>query len=460
MNLVPEALARERFAQPFEHTVYLPDGTLAEETTGPTTDDWTAIDHISPFMQVAVLTTEDGGFYRHHGFNRAAMRNALVADLKAGRFVRGASTITMQLAKNLFLFRDKTLSRKLEEFILADYLEGTFTKKEMMELYLNVIEFGPDVYGITQAAFHYFGRKPDELNLAESLFLASLLPSPLRFHKLAEKSPLSESWTKHLRELMTIAAKNDLISPEELADGLKEDVVFHDPKDPLPPPRPSVSGTHFQATLDEGARWVARDAGASAPVSDAPSTARDSLLTLRAKLPEESAQAVRAVLGEHAARNRESVVQTRVLADREERRDRAALRVVAAVHDAADAGVDEGAGAHRAGLERDVGDDVLEPPARKLLRGSPDGDHLRMGRRIVQRLALVLTARELVTGSRDEHAADRNLADAGRDVRLRERGAHPRFVARRRSALTASTASIHSNRLRAQEDSNFRPLVP
>jgi hypothetical protein len=261
MSSVPEALAQERFRQPFEHTVYLPDGTLAEETTGPTTTDWTELDRVSPFMQVAVLTTEDGAFYRHHGFNRGAIRNALVADLKAGRFVRGASTITMQLAKNLFLFRDKTLSRKLEEIVLADYVEQTFTKKELMELYLNVIEFGPDLYGIGKAAFHYFGRKPDELNLAESLFLASLLPAPLRFCKLAEKPRLSDGWMSHLHQLMAIAAKNDLISPEELAAGLNEDVVFHDEKDPLPPPRVAVTGTYFKAPNEEGqGEWQATPA--------------------------------------------------------------------------------------------------------------------------------------------------------------------------------------------------------
>ena len=134
-----------------------------------------------------MLTTEDGGFFRHHGFNTCAIRTALIANIKAGRFVRGASTITMQLAKNLFLSREKTLSRKLEELILTDYLEQTFTKDEMMELYLNVIEFGPDVYGVTAAADHYFGRTPAELNLAECLFLASLLPQPLRYHHLRER---------------------------------------------------------------------------------------------------------------------------------------------------------------------------------------------------------------------------------------------------------------------------------
>jgi hypothetical protein len=256
MSAVPEGLAKERFTQPFEHAIYEPDGTIEEQTTGPTSDNWTDLDRVSPFMQVAVLTTEDGAFYRHQGFNRAAMRNALVADLKAGRFVRGASTITMQLAKNLFLSRDKTVSRKLEEVILADYLESAFTKPEMMELYLNIIEFGPGVYGITQAAAHYFGRAPAELNLAECLFLSSILPSPIRYGKLAEKPQLSESWTKHLRELMTIAAKLGTISDAELTEGLKEEVTFHDPKDPAPEARPFVTGTHFQATNERtNADW-------------------------------------------------------------------------------------------------------------------------------------------------------------------------------------------------------------
>jgi membrane peptidoglycan carboxypeptidase len=202
---------------------------------------------MSPFLQVAVLTTEDGAFYRHHGFNGAAMRNALVADLKAGKFARGASTITMQLAKNLFLARDKTVSRKLEEVILADYLEGAFTKEEMMELYLNVIEFGPSVYGITAAAGRYFGRMPSELNLAESLVLSSILPSPLHYAKLADQRELSASWMERLHALMGIAAKIGTISDAELAQGLAERVVFQQQGEPPPSPRPPITGTHFEA---------------------------------------------------------------------------------------------------------------------------------------------------------------------------------------------------------------------
>ncbi len=221
------ALARERFKQPFTHRIYLPDGSLGEETTGPGTGKWVSFGGISPFMIVAVLTTEDGGFYRHHGFSHPAIKSSVIANLKARRFVRGASTITMQLAKNLFLLREKTLSRKLEEVILTAYLEQAFTKDELMEMYLNIIEYGPNVYGIGPAAFHYFGRSPTEINLAESLFLSSMLPAPLRYHHLKSGGQLSEGWQRTLVHLMTIAKKSGLISEEELEEGKEETVVFY-----------------------------------------------------------------------------------------------------------------------------------------------------------------------------------------------------------------------------------------
>jgi hypothetical protein len=236
---VPAELARERFQHPFSHRIYLPDGTIDEETTGPGTENWSPLDEISPYMQVAVLTTEDGGFPKHHGFNRASIRSSIVANLKARRFARGASTITMQLAKNLFLSRDKTLSRKLEEVVLTDYLEQTFSKDELMELYLNVIEFGPAVYGITAAAEHYFGRSPGELNLGECLFLSSLLPAPLRYGAMRENGEVPEGWMRTLHALMQIAHHYGRITDAELAEAEKVPIVFWRGGE-RPPPRPPV----------------------------------------------------------------------------------------------------------------------------------------------------------------------------------------------------------------------------
>ncbi|MCL2448165.1 MAG: transglycosylase domain-containing protein [Polyangiaceae bacterium] len=238
---VPPEISRDRFAQAFVHRVYLPDGAIGERTTGPGTPNWTAIEDISPYMQVAVLTTEDGAFLRHHGFNRSAIRASIIANLKAGRFVRGASTITMQLAKNLFLSRDKTLGRKLEEVVLTEYLEQTFSKEELMELYLNVIEFGPAVYGIAAAADYYFGRRPAELNLAECLFLASVLPSPLRYGALRDAGEFPDDRMRGLRTLMEIAHRNGRINETELAEAETERIAFWRGNGDRPPARSAAA---------------------------------------------------------------------------------------------------------------------------------------------------------------------------------------------------------------------------
>lgn len=253
VTAVPEELQKSHFTGPFEHEIVDKKGDAQTVTTGPNTELWTDLDDISPFMQVAVLTTEDGSFYHHHGFNEHAIRASLIANLKAHKFVRGASTITMQLAKNLFLSREKTLSRKLEEIALAAYLEDEFTKQEMMELYLNLIEFGPDVYGVTAAADHYFGRRPGELNLAESMFLATLLPSPIDLHKkLYEKGDLPDYWLKKIHTLMQVAQKNGRISDKELEEGLSEKVVFHHEGEPRPEPRPILGGGAHPDGRDDG----------------------------------------------------------------------------------------------------------------------------------------------------------------------------------------------------------------
>ncbi len=242
---VPEELKKDHFDGTFTYAIVDKDGKPAERETGAGSGEWAPLDTISPMMQVAVLTTEDGAFFHHHGFNEWAIRSALVADLKAGRFVRGASTISMQLAKNLFLSREKTVSRKLEELILTDYLERTFQKDEMMELYLNIIEFGPDIYGVRAAAQHYFGREPAELNLAECLFLSTLLPRPREYHKMYEKNDVPQSWMNTIHQLMEIAHKNGRISDPELEEAKSDAIVFHKEDTPLPVRRPPVRGAHF-----------------------------------------------------------------------------------------------------------------------------------------------------------------------------------------------------------------------
>ena len=129
-------------------------------------------------MEIAVLVCEDGGFYRHRGFDFRAIEKAIEGRHPSGRFVRGASTISMQLAKNLYLGREKTLSRKIQEALLVLVLEQELSKKELMELYLNIVELGPGIYGVGPAADHYFNVPAKDLTLGQALYLASILPDP------------------------------------------------------------------------------------------------------------------------------------------------------------------------------------------------------------------------------------------------------------------------------------------
>lgn len=236
---IPRWVSVERFRGPFRQRVIEPDGSEAEMLTGPGTESWVALTDVSPFVAPAIISHEDGAFYEHGGFAPWAIRDALVRNLQEGRYVVGASTISMQLAKNLYLEREKTIARKIQEVILTWWLEDALTKDEILELYLNVIEYGPGVYGLRYAAAYYFGREPRELSPAESAFLACMLPSPTRYHVSYERGALTRSMKSRMRRLLEHMAKRERIGPEALAYGLSEldDFHFHRVGDPPPPPR-------------------------------------------------------------------------------------------------------------------------------------------------------------------------------------------------------------------------------
>ncbi len=225
MTDVPAAIDVSNYRSTFRKAVYGPNKEERLQTFGPDEPDWVRLGDISPYMPSAVLCTEDGRFYRHNGFDKEAIINSIRENLKAKRFVRGASTISMQLAKNLYLPRNKTISRKLQEAVLTMYLEQELTKDEMMEMYLNIIEYGPDVYGIGPAAQHYFNRSPSRLSLGQSLYLASILASPHKQY-FGSGGAVLPSRMGYLHTLMKILHKIGRISDEELDVGLRETVVF------------------------------------------------------------------------------------------------------------------------------------------------------------------------------------------------------------------------------------------
>ena len=150
---------------------------------GNANPNYTPLNQISPYLRKSVLTTEDPSFFSHHGFIAEAFKQSIIKNIKTKQFSRGASTISMQLIKNVFLTRQKTLSRKLEEILLVYILENNriASKERMLEVYFNIIEWGPNVYGIGEASHFYFQKSPSELTLNECIYLANIIPSPKKF---------------------------------------------------------------------------------------------------------------------------------------------------------------------------------------------------------------------------------------------------------------------------------------
>jgi monofunctional biosynthetic peptidoglycan transglycosylase len=157
-------------------------GKLHPFVVGPRNPWWTPSDAIPAEMKWAVIVAEDANFYRHEGIDVKAIKEAIRYDLEKKRFARGASTITQQTAKNLFLSREKTVIRKIEEICLARRMEQELTKGRILELYLNIVELGPMVYGIGHGSRYYFDRSAAALTPRQCAFLAAMLPGPQKVY--------------------------------------------------------------------------------------------------------------------------------------------------------------------------------------------------------------------------------------------------------------------------------------
>lgn len=142
--------------------------------------DWVAFESIPALFKKAVLVSEDASFYEHKGIDFAELKVAIKQGIEEKHFIRGASTITQQLAKNIYLSTDRTLWRKLKEAWLARRLEKALPKNRIFSLYLNLIEFGPGVFGVQAASRHWFGKDAEGLTLEECVRLAAIIPRPLR----------------------------------------------------------------------------------------------------------------------------------------------------------------------------------------------------------------------------------------------------------------------------------------
>jgi len=181
----------------------------------PGSKDYAPLKSISPYLQKTVVLTEDSGFFQHDGFDWKSIEENAKKNLEKGEYAKGGSTISQQLAKNMFLYKDKTLMRKGLEFLITQKLEKTLTKKDILERYLNVVEFGKDIFGVKQAAQFYFKKTPAQLNVVESAFLAMVLPNPPKYSQSYFKKELTPFAHKRLKRIITDMYQYSRITADE-----------------------------------------------------------------------------------------------------------------------------------------------------------------------------------------------------------------------------------------------------
>lgn len=176
---------------------------------------WTKITQISKPAMGAVVVSEDWAFFSHEGFDANQLREAIKEDISDRKFSRGASTITMQVVKNVFLTHEKTLYRKAKEFVLAIRLDQQVSKRKVLEVYFNIAEWGHGIFGIGAAARHYFNKAPADLTPKEGAFLAMLLPSPKRYSQSFRDRKLSPYARKTVNSILNKMVQAGYITAEE-----------------------------------------------------------------------------------------------------------------------------------------------------------------------------------------------------------------------------------------------------
>lgn len=192
----------------------------------PNSEHYVRLSQISNYLEKSIVLTEDSSFWQHQGFDIEEIEKSLKKNLETGKYSRGGSTITQQLAKNLFLTPEKTIFRKIKEAIITIRLEKTLSKSEILERYLNVIQFGSKIYGIKDASWFYFKKKPSDLSIVESAFLTFLLPSPEKYSVSFFKKELTPFARKRLVQIIEKLHTYQRITDDEYQVAQSELSVF------------------------------------------------------------------------------------------------------------------------------------------------------------------------------------------------------------------------------------------
>lgn len=202
--------------------IRLANGDDSFKMMGPRTPGWEPLRNISPFLPRAIVASEDTSFYSHNGIDVHEIKEAIKKDWAEKRFARGASTLTQQVLKNVFLGSQKTIWRKVKEILWARDMEKVLSKSEIIQFYMNMAEWGPGIYGVREAAQHYFGTSPSQLSARQSAFLTMLLPSPRRYHAYFRKKQLTQWAARRVNRILEVMNRMGFLEDAEYQQALAE----------------------------------------------------------------------------------------------------------------------------------------------------------------------------------------------------------------------------------------------
>jgi monofunctional biosynthetic peptidoglycan transglycosylase len=199
---------------------------------------WVPLSRISPYLRQAVVEGEDASFFTHEGFDWEGIKDAARYNLEAGKLKRGGSTITQQLAKNLYLSSERSLLRKAREALITRSLEQHLTKDRILELYLNVAEWGQGVYGAEAAARHHFKKSSRDLTADEASWLAAILPAPRRYDPIRKTTFLARRHNRILKQITRGSPQSPQLEPAPKSESESESEPDSEPDSDQPSTEP------------------------------------------------------------------------------------------------------------------------------------------------------------------------------------------------------------------------------
>ncbi len=225
-------------------------GKVTYEVTGKYTKNWVSLREINYQAMRAIQISEDWMFFAHQGLDFVQLSEAIKETLESrGRKVRGASTISQQVAKNLFTDKERSLKRKAQELVWTLVMEWKLPKVKILEIYLNIAEMGPGIYGIRQASQYYFQKSPRQLNPREGAFLAMLLPNPKRYSQSFRDKRLTRFARRLVSSILLKLRQEGVLSESEYATYSASQFSWEIPDNPVDPQIPE--DVEYQEELDQ-----------------------------------------------------------------------------------------------------------------------------------------------------------------------------------------------------------------